>query len=142
MDFKINSFLYDEIQVGFIQTFNTVVDNEKVEGFRSISGDINPLHNDENYAISKGFKGKVAYGMLTASFYSTLVGVFLPGEKCLIHSMELKFNNPVYLNDILCIKGEVVEKNDTCKLITIKGKIKNQNGVIVSKAMIKVGVLE
>jgi 3-hydroxybutyryl-CoA dehydratase len=138
----MNSFSYDQIPVGYAYEFTVDVGDEKQIMFRDLSGDINPLHIDKNFAVQKGFNDKVVYGMLTASYYSTLVGVFIPGEKGLIHEMELKFPKPVYINDALTIKGEVVEKNDTFKLLTIKGTIKNQQGVTVSKAKIKVCVLE
>lgn len=138
----MNSFSYDEIPVGYAYEFTVDVGDEKQMMFRDLSGDINPLHIDKNFAVQKGFNDKVVYGMLTASYYSTLVGLFIPGEKCLIREMDLKFPKPVYINDTLTIKGEVVEKNDTFKLLTIKGTIKNQQGVTVSKAKIKVGVLE
>ncbi|MBQ9091319.1 MAG: hypothetical protein IJY52_03500, partial [Anaerotignum sp.] len=48
--------------------------------FLAITGDINPLHNDQEFAQKQGHPDKVAFGMLTASFLSTLAGVYLPGR--------------------------------------------------------------
>jgi acyl dehydratase len=51
-----------------------------MERFREDSGDINPLHLDRDYARARGFPDVVVYGLLASSFYSTLVGVYLPGD--------------------------------------------------------------
>ena len=139
---NINRFSYDEIFAGQIETFSVAVTEEMQASFLVTTGDINPIHSDESYAKGRGFKGRLVYGMLTASFYSTLVGTLLPGEKCLFHETEIKFRKPVLIGDILTITGECIEKNDTFKLLTIKAKIRNQNQELVSSAKLKVGVLD
>ena len=88
------------------------------------------------------FKGHVCFGMLTASFYSTLAGVYLPGKYSLIHSLNIKFQKPVYAGDKLAVTGEIVDKQDGLKLILVKAEIKNQKLQSVSKAAIKVLCLE
>ena len=87
-------------------------------------------------------KGRVVYGMLTSSFYSTLVGVYLPGENCLLQEIKISFNNPLYIDEEIVVAGIVVEKDDTFKRVEIKASIKTIDGKIVSKARIKVGVRE
>ena len=87
-------------------------------------------------------KGRVVYGMLTSSFYSTLVGVYLPGENCLLQEIKISFNNPLYIGEEIVVAGIVVEKDDTFKRVEIKASIKTIDGKIVSKARIKVGVRE
>ncbi|SCP96712.1 MaoC/PaaZ C-terminal domain-containing protein [Anaerobium acetethylicum] len=136
----MNAFSYDEILIGHAYEFTADIRDEEQNMFCRLSGDVNPLHRDREFAVGRGFKDRVVYGMLTASYYSTLVGVFLPGERCLIHEMELKFTKPVYINDTLTIRGEVTEKNDTFQLLTIKATIRNQLGLTVSKAKIRVSV--
>ena len=98
--------------------------------------------DDEDFARNLGHKGRVAFGMLTASFLSTLAGVYLPGERSLIHSVETKFTKPVYIGDVLSISGEVTEINDTVNQIVLKVEIKNQNGEKVLRGKMKVGFLD
>ena len=79
----MNEYTYAELQAGQIETFSTEVTLEMEEQFRRITGDVNPLHRDDQYAreISGGrFQSHVTFGMLTASLYSTLAGVYLPGK--------------------------------------------------------------
>lgn len=136
----INEYTYEEIEVGHKESFTITITEEMLEKFRDITGDINPLHNDEAYAVSKGNPGRVAYGMLTASLMSTLAGVYLPGKRSLIHEVNVKFAKPVYIGDVITVEGEVTEKNDTFSLLMLKVTMKNQDGVKVCKAKMQVGV--
>lgn len=92
--------------------FTVQVTQGMMEAFAELSGDTNPLHTDEGFARSRGFEGKVAYGMLSASFYSRLVGVYLPGKNCLFQSIEATFNRPVYPGDVLSVTGRVTEVDE------------------------------
>ncbi|MBQ7007453.1 MAG: MaoC family dehydratase N-terminal domain-containing protein, partial [Oscillospiraceae bacterium] len=74
--------------------------------------------------------------------FSTLAGVYLPGEHCLLHSVETKFSSPVFPGDTLTVTGKISEINDTFKTLTIKGHITNQDGKKVCKAVIQAGVRE
>lgn len=137
----MNEYTYEEIQTGHKESFTVTVTEEMLDSFRSITGDVNPLHNDEAYAKSMGHPGRVAYGMLTGSLLSTLAGVYLPGKRSLIHEVSIKFSKPVYVGDTLTIEGIVDEKNDTYSLLMLKVTIRNQNGDKVCKAKMQVAVL-
>lgn len=134
-------YLIDDIYIGMKESFQVKITTDMLENFKKITKDINPLHNDENFAKDLGYGGRVAFGMLTASFLSTLAGVYLPGERSLIHSVETKFIKPVYIGDLLSITGEVIEKHDSVEQITLKVEIRNQNSEKVLKGKMKVGFL-
>lgn len=140
MENHMNEYRYEEIDIGQRESFSVTVTEEMMLSFRTITGDINPLHNDEDYAVSKGHPGKVVYGMLTASLLSTLAGVYLPGKNSLIHEVKIKFSKPVYIGDTLTVEGIVEEKHDVYSLIILKVLIRNQNGDKVLKATMQVGV--
>lgn len=138
----MNNYCFENFNVGEQAEFETEITAEKMEYFLNISGDVNPLHTNEAYAVEKGFCSRVVYGMLTASMYSTLAGVYLPGEKCILKSVETYFQNPAYVGDVLKVSGRVKDKDDRFKQATIKAKIVNQHGKIISKANILVGFYE
>ncbi len=137
----MNRYDYEDISIGQKESFSVTVREEDLLAFKSITGDINPLHNDDEYARHKGMEARVAYGMLTASYLSTLAGVYLPGERSLIHTVEIKMSAPVYMGDELTVTGEVTEKNDTFRLIVVKAVINNKEGKKVLKAKLQIGVL-
>ena len=136
----MNEYTYDRIDIGLKESFEVVLTQEMMERFKAITGDTNPLHNDAEYAVSKGYSDKVVYGMLTSSFVSTLAGVYLPGKYSLIHEVDIKLEKPVYVGDKITIEGVVKEKNDTFSFIVLKVVARNQNGDKVFKATMQVGV--
>lgn len=138
----MNEYKFSDIQLGLEESFSVTIDSSKLDKFLDISGDINPLHIKSNYAIEKGFNDRIVYGLLTSSFYSTLVGVYLPGKYCILQSIDIQFTKPVYIGDTLTIYGKVSYINEAYKQIEIKAIIKNQNNTKVSKAIIKVGLLD
>jgi 3-hydroxybutyryl-CoA dehydratase len=138
----MNTYAWSELELGVSAEFSVTVTAEMMARFRTDTGDVNPLHFDPRYARDEGFCGPVVYGLLTASFLSTLVGVHLPGERCLLQGVNATFIRPVYVGDTLKVHGEVAYRNETCKQAEIACRITNQRGDRVSTARLKVGVRE
>lgn len=136
----MNNYTYEEIEIGQKESFSVTITKEMLDSFKAITGDVNPLHNETEYAIEKDHPGVVAYGMLTASFLSTLAGVYLPGKRSLIHEVNIKMERPVYVGDTITIEGTVKEKNDTFSFIIVKVLMRNQDGGKVLKAQMQIGV--
>ena len=138
----LKEYKFEDIKIGLEEQFQVSITDKMLGSFCEITGDINPLHNDLEYAKSKGYNQKVVYGMLTSSFVSTLAGVYLPGKYSLIHSVEILFKKPVYLSDNpLTINGKVIEINETFKQFTIKFEILNSKQQKVVRGKMKVGVI-
>lgn len=138
----MNHYSFCDIYVGMEQSFEVTVTEKMMAQFYEITGDHNPLHCDKEFATKRGYSSCVAYGMLTSSFLSTLAGVYLPGEKSLIHSVETKFVKPVFPGDTLLIKGSVTEKNDHFPVFIMKVVITNQKHEKVLRGTMKIGVLD
>ena len=138
----MNHYTFNDIVLGLEHSFGVVVTNEMFEQFKVMTGDINPLHTELAYATAKGFPDRVVYGMLIASFYSTLVGVYLPGQHALLQGLNTTFHQPVFVGDSLTIYGSARYMNKAYKQIEVKAHITNQNKKKVSKAVIKIGLYE
>ena len=142
----MNEYTIEEIQVGMSASFKKLITKEMEDSFRVITGDENPLHKEDDFAleISGGnFKGHAAFGMLTASFYSTVAGMYLPGKYSLIQSFdEISFMKPVFVGDELTVNAEVIDKDEALKMIRLKIIIKNQDNKKVSRAKMKVLVMK
>ena len=128
MNYHMNHYTYEDLTTGQKEAFEISITEKMLDSFREITQDINPLHADGDYAKAEGYEGRVAYGMLTASFMSTLAGVYLPGERSLIKEIKVKFARPVYPGEIITVEGEVTEKNDTFNMIVLKVTMKNKAG--------------
>lgn len=139
----MNVYTYDQIVVGQEERFTFEITEQHMILFREITGDANPIHTDIEYAKSKGFPNKVVYGMLTASFLSTLAGMYLPGKHSLIYEVIIKFAKPLYPDGgALTISGVCTDKQDRFKRIEIKVRIADSNGKIVLRGTMKVGVVD
>ncbi len=136
----MNQYRLEEIQLGQQECFSVVLTETMMNQFCEMTGDINPLHCDEEYASAKGYPGRVAYGMLVSAFYSTLAGVYLPGKNCLLQSVDIKMRLPVFIGDMLMVEGTVSEIHEELGIIRVKASISNQNGKKVSKAVLQMGV--
>lgn len=137
----MNNYKFEELSVGMSESFNVAITEDMLSKFRDITGDVNPLHNDTKFAVSKGHPGRVAFGMLTASFLSTLAGVYIPGERSLIQQVETKFANPVYIGDELTVKGEITELIESVQRLELKVTITNQNGKKVLRGKMQILVV-
>ena len=141
----MNEYTFSDIVVGMEEFFSFPVTQKKQDMFTSLTGDVNPLHCNPEYADSIDDKindghGVFVYGMLTASLFSTLAGVYLPGKYCMLQHIESTFIIPVRIGDILTVCGRVIEKDSTFKRIRIKVVIKNQKDERVCRGIIVAGI--
>ena len=111
------------------------------EGFIAISQDRNPLHTDTEFAQSKGFTGKVMHGNILNSFVSYFVGECLPVKNVIIHSQNIAFSLPVYLNDELAFHAEVAGVYESVNKYEFKFCFKNADGKKVAKGNVQIGLL-
>lgn len=134
------SYTLADLAPGVSEQFTVTVTPQRMEQFYALTGDCSPIHRDAAYAAGRGFAGRVVYGMLSASMVSTLAGVWLPGEHCLLHEVDAKFVRPVFIGDALTVSGTVEECNETFREITVKFSITNQDGKKVTRGTYKAGL--
>lgn len=137
----MNSYRFCDLSVGMEESFTASITDEMMDAFHGITKDDNPLHTDETFAKAYGQSGKVVYGMLTASFLSTLAGVYLPGKYSLIQQVEIKFAAPVHVGDTLTVRGKIVELQEIAERFVMKVVITNQKKEKLLRAKMWVGVL-
>ena len=128
---------FKEIQIGDSASIERVICLKDIETFSNLTGDKNPLHVDQSFAEKSKFGSRVAHGMLTSSFISTLIGVTLPGEGSIITNISLDFRKPVFIDDSLCASIEVTKKIDLLKQVHFKIKICNQHSEVVISGVVK-----
>ncbi len=136
----MNHYTLAEMQPGLTESFTVTVTQEMMDAFLNLTGDCSPIHVDEDYAKGRGYPGRVVYGMLGASFFSTLAGVYLPGEHCLLHGVDCKFARPVFVGDTLTVSGTVTHVSEAVSEAEIKATITNQDGKKVTRGVIRAGL--
>lgn len=113
--------------VGQSASFTKTVTETDVVLFAGISGDMNPAHVDEVSAQNSVFKGRVAHGILGASFISAVLGMQLPGPGSIYLSQDLQFLKPIYINDTVTATVTIKEIDRRGRL-TLETTLTNQDG--------------
>jgi len=98
--------------------------------FGDLAKDYNRIHTDEDYAKSKGYKGKVSYGNILGLLISALVGESLKEYKVILISQSINYKKPFYLGDTITLKGKVREINEVFQVVKIKLQFSNISGDI------------
>ena len=90
---------YDEVKLGSKYSFSRTITNDDVIKYSLLTGDQSPLHVSEKFAKNSQFGKNVVHGMLTASLFSTLVGMYCPGQNGFYLSQTLKFRMPLFYDE-------------------------------------------
>ncbi|MEK7125833.1 MAG: MaoC family dehydratase [Patescibacteria group bacterium] len=123
---------WSKIKIGSEASFEVVITEDMISQFVEITGDDNPLHTDESFAQKKGFPGKVAHGLLLASFFSRLVGKYFLGDDNLYLSQSIMFRKPVLVEETVRVKGVVKEKIESMKILRIETTVESGGIVAIS----------
>jgi 3-hydroxybutyryl-CoA dehydratase len=123
---------FEDIYVGQRAEKTTVISRELIREFAQVTGDDNPVHFDELYARDHTFFRRcVAHGMISASLITALLGSQLPGHGTISLSQDLKFLSPVFPDDAVTVRLEVLEKEEGTQKIKLKATAVNQMGTMV-----------
>src|SRR5262245_31016867 len=101
----------DELHPGMSASYSRQVTENDIQKFGEVTGDFNPVHFDEDYAKTTLFRGRIAHGLLTAGFLSTVLGTKLPGAGAIFMSATIRFKAPVRIGDTVtavCTVREVI----------------------------------
>lgn len=120
---KAQDIEFNTIKVGDEASFTKTWTETDVDTFATLSGDENPLHTDEIYAKSTQFGQRVVHGMLVASSFSTLVGMYIPGKHCLYLKQSVTFKTPIFIGDELRATGIVTAKSESTRTLIIQTRI-------------------
>ena len=111
---KVGGYNIEDLQVGMSASVSKTVTEADIIMFAGVSTDVNPAHIDEEYAKGTQFGGRIAHGMLSASFISAVLANKLPGAGTIYLGQTLKFKAPVRIGDTVTatvtVKEVVVEK--------------------------------
>lgn len=105
------TYYIDDLKPGMSESFTKTVTERDIALFGEVSGDVNPVHFDENFAKSTMFKGRIAHGMLSASYISTVLGMKMPGPGTIFMSLTTRFRAPVRIGDTVVATCTVREVN-------------------------------
>jgi 3-hydroxybutyryl-CoA dehydratase len=110
----------EDLSVGMSAERGHVVTDADLAAFAAVSGDDNPLHLDDAYAATTRFKGRIAHGLLAASYLSAVLGTQLPGPGSVYLSQSLRFSRPVRIGDAVIARVRVTAVNADNGRVTLE----------------------
>jgi len=105
------TYTIDDLKPGMSESYTRTVSERDVELFGEVSGDVNPVHFDEAFAAKTIFKGRIAHGVLSSSYISTVLGMKMPGPGTIFMSLTTRFKAPVRIGDTVVTTCTVREVN-------------------------------
>ena len=120
-----------ELKMGDIARIQRTISESDVYLYAGITGDLNPAHVNEEYAKNTFFKTRIAHGMLTAGYISTVWGNRLPGPGTIYIHQSVNFLAPVHFGDTITAQAEVSEIDLEKNRVKLKTTCMNQEGTIV-----------
>ena len=102
-------YILEELGIGMVAEKRIVVTEERISQFAEASDDFNPLHMDDNFAARTAYRGRIAHGLLSASFGSAVVGTILPGAGAIYLGQTLNLHRPVRIGDTVVSRVTVAQ---------------------------------
>jgi 3-hydroxybutyryl-CoA dehydratase len=109
-----------DLKVGSTESYARTITDADIVLFAGVSGDDNPVHLNEEFAQATMFKGRIAHGMLGASYISTVIGTRLPGPGTIYMGQSLKFRAPVRVGDTVTARVTVTAIDEAKRRLTLE----------------------
>ena len=117
---QLHGYYFEDLEEGMTDVFAKTITDADIITFAGISGDTNPVHLNHEFASKTMFEGRIAHGMLTASFISTVIGTKMPGAGCIYVSQNLRFKAPVRSGETVTATCTVTKLIPEKRLIELK----------------------
>jgi acyl dehydratase len=116
-------YILDELVVGMTAEKRVTVTEERIDQFAEASDDFNPVHMDEAFASKTAYRGRIAHGLLSASFGSAVVGTILPGAGAIYLGQTLNFHKPVRIGDVAVARVTVATIDEAAARVVLRCEI-------------------
>ncbi|MDK8464308.1 MaoC/PaaZ C-terminal domain-containing protein [Marinobacter sp. SS13-12] len=122
----LENITYDELQEGDSATFVKTLTEDELVLFAAVSGDVNPLHLDSEFAADSAYHERIAHGMWSGSLISAALATVMPGPGTVYLEQSLTFRQAVKVDDTLTVNLKVLSKGRRNR-VTLACDVRNQN---------------
>ena len=112
-------YILEELRVGMVAEKPVTITEDRIRRFAEASDDFNPVHMDEAYASKTAYRGRIAHGLLSASFGSAVVGTILPGAGAIYLSQTLAFHKPARIGDVVTARITVTAVDEVSARVVL-----------------------
>ncbi|HEV7677135.1 MAG TPA: MaoC/PaaZ C-terminal domain-containing protein [Candidatus Dormibacteraeota bacterium] len=108
-----------QVRVGDqMATLSRTVTQEQIGAYAESSGDLNPIHTNEEFARMVGLPGTIAHGMLNLGILTDAVARWAGGGDR-VHSISCRFSKPLLPGDTITCRGTVVAVDEERGIATL-----------------------
>ena len=125
------TYYIDQLKPGMSESYTRTVSESDIQKFGEVSGDMNPAHFDEAYAATTPFKTRIAHGVLSASYISTVLGMKMPGPGTIFMQLLTRFKAPVKIGETVVTMCTVREMVPEKRRVTFDCVCKVGDNVVV-----------
>jgi len=129
---------FSDIRIGDCASLTRRLSRTDIKSFALISGDLNPTHVDDQYALTHGDGRLVAHNMWAGALISSVLGNELPGPGTVYLGQTLRFLRPVSADDTITASVTVREKRDEDRRVIFDCQCVNQLKEIVAEGVAEV----
>lgn len=123
---------FDELRIGQRARYEKTLTERDVTLFAAVSGDVNPVHLDADFAAGTMFRERIGHGMWTGAIISAAIALKLPGPGSIYVGQSLSFRAPVKLGDTVTVELEVTAKREDKRFVTLECTVRNQHDKVVA----------
>jgi len=120
-----------EMNLGDKAEFSKSITEADLIMFAGITGDMNPVHINQEFAKTTIFGKRIVHGILSIGFISNVLGTQLPGPGAVYIKQTCQFRRPVYIGDTITATVEVTGKDEALNRVWLRTYCTNQDGELV-----------
>jgi acyl dehydratase len=102
-----------------ITPLSRTVTQAQIDAYAEASGDVNPIHVNEEFARMVGLPGTIAHGMLNMAILTEAVSRWAGGSDR-VASLRVRFSKPLLPGDTITCTGKVVEVDEAAGMATLE----------------------
>ena len=135
----MHGYYFEDLHEGQEASFSKTITEADVVLFAGITGDLNPVHINEEFAKTTMFEGRIVHGILSVGLISTVLGMRLPGPGCIYVSQNVRFKRPVRIGDTVTARARITALSAEKRLVTMETVcLVDGKEVLVGEAVMKV----
>jgi 3-hydroxybutyryl-CoA dehydratase len=124
-------YILEELAVGMSAEKLITVTEQRICNFAEASDDFNPVQMDEAFASKTAYRGRIAHGLLSASFGSAVVGTILPGAGAIYLGQTLNCYKPVRIGDVAAARVTVAAIDEPAARVILRCEVYVGNDLVM-----------
>ena len=122
-----------------LRSIKKIITKEMVSNYANVSGDHNPIHINENYAISTDFGGTIVHGMFLISSISEMLIKNIGKNWAKSGKLKIKFRNPLRVGEGIITEGKIsqIAEDKYGTLITCEVMCSDKNKKVLISGIAK-----